>query len=107
MRRLVGLGRQHVVVLALERGRPRLLEIVVDRGLVEAFPNGGRVAFTDLMFPPGDVDRVSVFAARSGQAASTLLLFRSSAAGRGCSKSSSISGRAKRSRTAVASRSPI
>ncbi|WP_442486086.1 GH32 C-terminal domain-containing protein [Burkholderia dolosa] len=67
MRRLVGLGRQHVVVLALERARPRLLEIVVDRGSGEAFANGGRVAFTDLMLPPRDADRVAVSAQR-GQA---------------------------------------
>ncbi|MBY4752224.1 GH32 C-terminal domain-containing protein [Burkholderia dolosa] len=60
----VGPSREHVVALPLERGRPRLLEIVVAVGSVEAFPNGGRVAFTDLMFPPRDADRVAVFAQR-------------------------------------------
>jgi levanbiose-producing levanase len=60
----VGPSREQIVVLALERGRPRLLEIVVDRGSVEAFANGGRIAFTDLKFPPRDADRVAVFAQR-------------------------------------------
>jgi hypothetical protein len=58
----VGPSREHIVALPLERSRPRLLEIVVDRGSVEAFANGGRVALTDLVFPPRDADRVAVFA---------------------------------------------
>ncbi|HEM7890775.1 MULTISPECIES: glycoside hydrolase family 32 protein [Burkholderia] len=52
---------EHIVDLPLEHGRLRL-EIVVDRGSVEVFANGGRVALTDLIFPPPDADRVAVFA---------------------------------------------
>ncbi|WP_438876541.1 GH32 C-terminal domain-containing protein, partial [Bacillus cereus group sp. BC55] len=51
----------HIVDLPLEHGQLRL-EIVVDRGSVEVFANGGRVALTDLIFPPRDADRVAVFA---------------------------------------------
>ncbi|HDR9759001.1 TPA: glycoside hydrolase family 32 protein [Burkholderia cepacia] len=54
-------SREHIVDLPLEHGRLRL-EIVVDRGSVEVFANGGRVALTDLIFPPPDADRVAVFA---------------------------------------------
>ncbi|EPZ88159.1 exo-inulinase [Burkholderia cepacia] len=54
-------SREHIVDLPLERGQLRL-EIVVDRGSVEVFANGGRVALTDLIFPPRDADRVAVFA---------------------------------------------
>lgn len=54
-------SREHIVDLPLEHGRLRL-EIVVDRGSVEVFANGGRVALTDLIFPPLDADRVAVFA---------------------------------------------
>ncbi|HDR9875955.1 TPA: glycoside hydrolase family 32 protein [Burkholderia cenocepacia] len=54
-------SREHIVDLPLEHGQLRL-EIVVDRGSVEVFANGGRVALTDLIFPPRDADRVAVFA---------------------------------------------
>ncbi|KML59574.1 levanase [Burkholderia cepacia] len=54
-------SREHIVDLPLERGQLRL-EIVVDRGSVEVFANGGRVALTDLVFPPLDADGVAVFA---------------------------------------------
>ncbi|AXF23653.1 levanase [Burkholderia pyrrocinia] len=54
-------SREHIVDLPLERGQLRL-EIVVDRGSVEVFANGGRVALTDLIFPPLDADRIAVFA---------------------------------------------
>ncbi|RQZ52214.1 glycoside hydrolase family 32 protein [Burkholderia sp. Bp9099] len=54
-------SREHIVDLPLEHGQLRL-EIVVDRGSVEVFANGGRVALTDLIFPPPDADRVAVFA---------------------------------------------
>ncbi|WP_321785465.1 glycoside hydrolase family 32 protein [Burkholderia pyrrocinia] len=54
-------SREHIVDLPLEHGQLRL-EIVVDRGSVEVFANGGRVALTDLIFPPLDADRVAVFA---------------------------------------------
>ncbi|AOI64091.1 levanase [Burkholderia territorii] len=54
-------SREHIVDLPLEHGQLRL-EIVVDRGSVEVFANGGRVVLTDLIFPPLDADRVAVFA---------------------------------------------
>ncbi|WP_175727306.1 glycoside hydrolase family 32 protein [Burkholderia ambifaria] len=54
-------SREHIVDLPLENGRLQL-EIVVDRGSVEVFANGGRVALTDLIFPPREADRVAVFA---------------------------------------------
>ncbi|WP_269501510.1 glycoside hydrolase family 32 protein [Burkholderia sp. IMCC1007] len=54
-------SREHIVDLPLEHGRLRL-EIVVDRGSVEVFANGGRAVLTDLIFPPLDADRVAVFA---------------------------------------------
>ncbi|WP_175942112.1 glycoside hydrolase family 32 protein [Burkholderia pyrrocinia] len=54
-------SREHIVDLPLEHGQLRL-EIVVDRGSVEVFANGGRVTLTDLVFPPLDADRVAVFA---------------------------------------------
>lgn len=54
-------SREHIVNLPLEHGQLRL-EIVVDRGSVEVFANGGRVALTDLIFPPLDADRIAVFA---------------------------------------------
>ncbi|WP_175685483.1 glycoside hydrolase family 32 protein [Burkholderia anthina] len=54
-------SREHIVDLPLEHGRLQL-EIVVDRGSVEVFANGGRAVLTDLIFPPLDADRVAVFA---------------------------------------------
>ncbi|GAU04517.1 glycoside hydrolase family 32 protein [Burkholderia stabilis] len=54
-------SREHIVDLPLEHGQLRL-EIVIDRGSVEVFANGGRVTLTDLVFPPLDADRVAVFA---------------------------------------------
>ncbi|MCA7999947.1 glycoside hydrolase family 32 protein [Burkholderia metallica] len=54
-------SREHIVDLPLEHGQLRL-DIVVDRGSVEVFANGGRVTLTDLIFPPLDADRVAVFA---------------------------------------------
>jgi len=58
-------SREHIVDLPLEHGRLQL-EIVVDRGSVEVFANGGRVALTDLIFPPREADRVAVFAEHGG-----------------------------------------
>ncbi|KVR64559.1 levanase [Burkholderia vietnamiensis] len=56
-------SRQHIVALPLENGLLRL-DIIVDRGSVEVFANGGRTVLTDVVFPPADADRVSVFAER-------------------------------------------
>ncbi|SAK49814.1 glycoside hydrolase family 32 protein [Caballeronia ptereochthonis] len=53
-------SKQHIVNLPLEHGRLKL-EIIVDRGSIEVFANGGRVALTDLIFPPRDADRIAVF----------------------------------------------
>ncbi|KVF78420.1 levanase [Burkholderia sp. FL-7-2-10-S1-D7] len=64
-------SREHIVDLPLEHGQLRL-EIVVDRGSVEVFANGGRVALTDLIFPPRDADRVAVFAEHGSAAFSGL-----------------------------------
>ncbi|MBN3790678.1 glycoside hydrolase family 32 protein [Burkholderia sp. Ac-20353] len=58
-------SRQHIVNLPLQDGRLPL-EIVVDRGSVEVFAGGGRTAITDLIFPPGDADRIAVFAEHGG-----------------------------------------
>jgi levanbiose-producing levanase len=49
--------------LPLDNGLLRL-DIIVDRGSVEVFANGGRTVLTDVVFPPADADRVSVFAER-------------------------------------------
>ncbi|VWC21974.1 levanase [Burkholderia latens] len=54
-------SREHIVELPLEHGRLQL-EIVVDRGSVEVFANGGRTVLTDLIFPPPNAGRVAVFA---------------------------------------------
>lgn len=54
-------SQRHVANVPLEHGQLKL-EIVVDRGSVEVFANGGRVALTDLIFPPGDADRIALFA---------------------------------------------
>lgn len=55
-------SQRHIVNLPLENGRLPL-EIVVDRGSVEVFANGGRAAITDLIFPPRSADRIALFAA--------------------------------------------
>ncbi|MGN7980392.1 glycoside hydrolase family 32 protein [Burkholderia sp. 22313] len=54
-------SREHIVDLPLDNGRLPL-EIVVDRGSVEVFANGGRAVLTDLILAPRDADRVAVFA---------------------------------------------
>ncbi|RQS76779.1 glycoside hydrolase family 32 protein [Burkholderia sp. Bp8963] len=54
-------SQQHIVNLPLQDGRLPL-EIVVDRGSVEVFAGGARTAITDLIFPPGDADRIALFA---------------------------------------------
>jgi levanbiose-producing levanase len=51
---------RHIVNLPIRGGRLPL-EIVVDRGSVEVFADGGRATMTDLIFPPLSADGVALF----------------------------------------------
>ena len=42
-------------------GRPHDLRVIVDRPSVEAYAQGGTIAMTDLVFPPGDKSSIRVF----------------------------------------------
>ena len=68
-------SQRHIANLPLEHGAVKL-EIVIDRGSVEVFANGGRVVLTDLIFPPGNADRIALFAEGGSTTFSALTITR-------------------------------
>ena len=54
-------GFRAKTVAHLAKGRRNDLKLIVDRSSVEAYVQGGTIAMTDLIYPPGATQRLAVF----------------------------------------------